>query len=115
MDIFDIILKLPTFLPRSTLDADIIVATERLKNVNSTRDYTVSRTKLIAALEWLKLNNPLYRDVVINEKAHFDECDLIPLSNPGPSNEDTEGLNKNAEIISNYVPIGSSSRIIHAF
>ena len=51
LDIFDVISKLPTFLPRSSLDADIIVVTERLKNANSTRDYTVSRTKLITALE----------------------------------------------------------------
>ena len=87
---------------------------ERLKNANSTGNYFFSRTKLIAALEWLKSNNPFYLDVVIDENARLDERDLIRLSNPSPSNEDTEGPNENAEIISEYVPIGSSSRIIHA-
>lgn len=110
MDIFEVIDKLPTLLPRSTADADIIVITERLQNLDSTRDYTVSRSKLIAALQWLKSNNPLYKDVVIDENAHLVERDLIRSSLPDSNEDGTE----DEEIVSEYISIGNNARIIHA-
>lgn len=101
LDIFEVIEKIPTLLPRSTADADIIVIMERLQNVDSTRDYTVSRSKLNAALQWLKSNNPLYKDVVIDENAHLDERDLIRSSLPDSNEDGTE----DEEIVSEYTYI----------
>ncbi|ULT99222.1 hypothetical protein L3Y34_000512 [Caenorhabditis briggsae] len=35
------------------------------------KSYIVSMTKVLAALKWLKENNPLYHDVEINEDFNF--------------------------------------------
>lgn len=109
-DIFEVVEKLPTFLPRSTSNSDIIVVTEHLENINITRDYSVSKEKLIAALEWLKLNNPLYRDVTIDGNVHLDERDIIRLSNVN----NNEVSHAEEEDVSPWKSLGDKSRIIRA-
>lgn len=90
-----------------TADADIVVITERLQHLDSTREYTVSRCKLIAALQWLKSNNPLYKDVVINENAHLDERDLIRSSLPGSDEDETHDV----EIVSEYIYLSATMHV----
>lgn len=110
-DIFEVVEKLPTFLPRSTSNTDMIVVTELLENLGKTRNYSVSRENLIAALRWLKENNKLYNDVIINENVHLDEQDLIRVSN------EENAVNTNSEetdVESQWIPIGNKSAIIHA-
>ncbi|TLM45194.1 hypothetical protein FEC35_19145 [Acinetobacter baumannii] len=64
-DIFEVSERLPNMLPRSSSQVGIVVVTERLENLNITREFTISREKFYSALRWLTRNNPLYRDVRI--------------------------------------------------
>ena len=64
-------------LPRGTQACGIVVVTETLGNLNISRDYTVSRDRLYAALQWLIRNNLLYKNLTINHFAHIDLADIV--------------------------------------
>lgn len=112
-DIFEITEKLPSLLPRSTESAGIVVITEHLENLSVTRQFSVSREKLIAALTWLIANNPLYKDVIINTQVRLNNNDLIrTLQVHTEERANEEDVNNNNMPL--YIPISESSRIIRA-
>ena len=76
-DIFEISKKLPNILPRSSDGAEIVVMTEHLENLEITREYTISRSRIYDALRWLVANNPLHRDVTINNNVQLIDGDVI--------------------------------------
>ncbi|KAG5680059.1 hypothetical protein PVAND_009589 [Polypedilum vanderplanki] len=59
------------------LIAILIVITEILENLNSTREYRISRERVYVALHWLIANNPLYHDVTVNNSARLETRDII--------------------------------------
>lgn len=81
-DIFEVSERLPSMLPRSASQVGIIVVTERLENLNITREFTICREKVYRALTWLIRNNPLYKDVRIDDNAQISDQELIRLSIP---------------------------------
>src|SRR5258705_10304587 len=94
-------------LPRSPDNASIVVVTEELENLNITREFTVSRERLDKALEWLILNNPLYRDVSnVSRTVITDASIFIRQHQDVEQNDEDEGRA--------YVPINNVSRIIRA-
>ncbi|CAG9799443.1 unnamed protein product [Chironomus riparius] len=106
-DLFEVTEKLPHMLPRSTSDSQMMVVTSHLENLNITREYTVSRTRLNDALQWLIDNNPLYKDVVIDHDVRLNQNDLIREQQA----EEESGQNQET---SAYKEIGTSSRILRA-
>ncbi|KAG5666268.1 hypothetical protein PVAND_017603, partial [Polypedilum vanderplanki] len=69
--------KLQNILPRSSDDTGLVVITETLENLNSSREYRISRERVYAALRWLIANNPLYHDVTVNDSARLETRDII--------------------------------------
>lgn len=110
-DIFEVSERLPNMLPRSSSQVGIVVVTERLENLNITREFTISREKFYSALRWLTRNNPLYRDVRIDKNVQISEQDLIRLSVPDiPENGEPERI----EIPNVFISINDVARIIRA-
>ena len=81
-----------------------------LENIDINRNTSVSRSKLLIALQWLKANNPLYQEVIVDMQAHLDERDFIRLSNQLPESQ----LYEEPEVKIEYTSVGSYSRIIRA-
>ncbi|KAG5685123.1 hypothetical protein PVAND_014319 [Polypedilum vanderplanki] len=77
LDIFEVTDKLQNILPRSSDDTGLVVITETLENLNSSREYRISRERVYAALRWLIANNPLYHDVTVNDSARLETRDII--------------------------------------
>ncbi|KAG5680198.1 hypothetical protein PVAND_009723 [Polypedilum vanderplanki] len=77
LDIFEVTDKLQNILPRSSDETGLIVITETLENLNSSREYRISRERVYAALRWLIANNPLYHDVTVNNSARLETRDII--------------------------------------
>ncbi|GIY31477.1 ATP-dependent DNA helicase [Caerostris extrusa] len=112
-DVFEVTENLPNMLPRTTNNAGIVVITERLENINVTRQFSVCRQKVYNALYWLVANNPLYKDVTIDQNVAINEEDIIRVEKASveiavETNEEPTGD------ASAYVEISDSSRIIHA-
>ncbi|GIY57521.1 ATP-dependent DNA helicase [Caerostris darwini] len=112
-DVFEVTENLPNMLPRTTNNAGIVVITERLENINVTRQFSVCRQKVYNALYWLVANNPLYKDVTIDQNVAINEEDIIRVEKASveiavETNEEPTGD------ASAYVEISDSSRIIRA-
>ncbi|GIZ00572.1 uncharacterized protein CEXT_448561 [Caerostris extrusa] len=75
-DVFEVTENLPNILPRTTNNAGIVI-TERLENINVTQQVLVCRQKVYNALYWLVANNPLYKDVTIDQNVAINEEDII--------------------------------------
>ncbi|GFT26275.1 uncharacterized protein NPIL_646961 [Nephila pilipes] len=63
---FELSETLPDMLSRSSENAAAFIVTETLDNLNHSRDHTISRDLVYAALRWLVKYNRLYKDVAIN-------------------------------------------------
>ncbi|CAG5055549.1 unnamed protein product [Parnassius apollo] len=100
-------------LPRSASQVGIIVVTERLENLNITREFTICREKVYSALRWLIRNNPLYKDVRIDDNAQISDQELVRLSVPELSEDEASERNEN-EIRNAFIPINNVARIIRA-
>ncbi|CAG5001922.1 unnamed protein product [Parnassius apollo] len=112
-DIFKVSERLPSMLPRSASQVGIIVVTERLENLNITREFTICRVKVYSALRWLIRNNPLYKDVRIDDNAQISDQELVRLSVPELSEDEASERNEN-EIRNAFIPINNVARIIRA-
>lgn len=77
LDVFEVSEKLPHMLPRSSAESGIIIVTETLDNLNITKKYEISRERVYNALNWLICNNPLYKDVRVNQFARLETHDVI--------------------------------------
>lgn len=77
MDLFEVIEKLPTMLPRSSSDTGLLIVKECLQNRNQIREFAISRNRVLCALQWLIENNPLYNDVKINTHIQLDDNDIF--------------------------------------
>jgi hypothetical protein len=110
-DIFEVTDKV-NVLPRASNDANIIIVTEVLENLDKTYEYKIDRSRLLTALRWLVANNPLYKDVIIDEEVHLDENDIVRTIQP-PQNEQIQAVPVEK---SHYVPIKGRewSRILRA-
>lgn len=103
--------RLPNMLSRLSSQVGIIVVTERLENLNITREFTIYREKVYSALRWLITNTLLYRDVRIDNYAQIDDQELVRLSLPElPEEEESErNVIRNA-----FIPINDVARIMRA-
>lgn len=110
-DIFEFSEKLPTMLPRSPSTAGIIIVTEKLENLNITREYSIRREKVYDALHWLIQNNPLYKDVVIDNNIQFNEQDIVRVSETVRNDQFTD---KAPTELHCHIPINPTARIIRA-
>jgi Helitron helicase-like domain at N-terminus len=100
-DIFEIVEKLPTMLPLTLEEADIIVVTEELDNIIKTREYQINRDRVSLALNWLIRNNACYKDVINNSKnVHLDILDAVRVEQPSEVS------------VSEYRNINDESRIL---
>ncbi|KAL3271802.1 hypothetical protein HHI36_022272 [Cryptolaemus montrouzieri] len=108
-DIFEVSERLPSMLPRSAGQVGIIVVTERLENLN----ITICCEKVYSALRWLIRNNPLYKDVRIDDNAQISDQELVRLSVPELSEDEASERNEN-EIRNAFIPINNVARIIRA-
>ncbi|GBP80546.1 hypothetical protein EVAR_39416_1 [Eumeta japonica] len=100
-------------LPRTANNAGIVIVTERLENINVTRQFSISKQKVYDALHWLISNNPLYKDVTIDQNVVIEENDIIRVEEI-PTEiavETTEDPTVNA---SDYMKLNDSSRIVRA-
>ncbi|XP_063899054.1 uncharacterized protein LOC135119158 [Helicoverpa armigera] len=79
-DIFEVTETLPNILPRSTDGIGMVVITEHLENLNVSREYNISRSRVYEALRWLINNNPLYHDVIIDNSAQILQEDLLRVT-----------------------------------
>ncbi|CAG9773736.1 unnamed protein product [Ceutorhynchus assimilis] len=115
-DIFEVTEKLPNMLPRSTDSIGMIVVSEHLQNLNITREFPVSRTRVYEALQWLVTNNPLYKDVVVDSGVQLQEQDLIRIVPPKVNDtRRIEGQTETEHIRDTaFVAISASSRILRA-
>ncbi|GFY05807.1 uncharacterized protein TNCV_4404741 [Trichonephila clavipes] len=80
--LLNIFSKLPKnchMLPRSVDNCGIVIVTEHLKNFNITHEFSVPRDNVFEALTSLVANNPLYKDVLI-DNANLSTDDLILVS-----------------------------------
>ncbi|XP_044597317.1 uncharacterized protein LOC123273901 [Cotesia glomerata] len=112
-DVFEVTENLPNMLPRTTKNAGIVVITERLENVNVTRQFFVYREKVYAALRWLVANNPLYKDVTIDQNVVIDNEDIIRVEQAPPEIPEKTSEEPTEET-SAYMSISDSSRIVRA-
>lgn len=112
-DVFQVAENLPNMLPRSTNNAGLVVITERLENINVTRQFSVSRQKVYDALHWLVANNPLYTDVTINQNVVLNDEDII-RAEEGPVEVAVETNEEPTEDTSAYMRISDFSRIVRA-
>ncbi|KAG5674476.1 hypothetical protein PVAND_004445 [Polypedilum vanderplanki] len=119
LDIFEVTDKLQNILPRSSDDTGLVVITESLENLNSTREYRISRERVYTALRWLITNNPLYHDVTVNNSACLETRDIIRVI-PAETNQQpntNESTTAEPSTRSAYVPIDKKknvSRILRA-
>ncbi|KAG5685138.1 hypothetical protein PVAND_014332 [Polypedilum vanderplanki] len=93
LDIFEVTDKLQNILPRSSDDTGLVVITETLENLNSSREYRISRERVYAALRWLIANNPLYHDVTVNNSARLETQDIIRVI-PAETNQQQNTVNE---------------------
>ncbi|GFW67180.1 uncharacterized protein TNCV_4031921 [Trichonephila clavipes] len=84
-DLFEDTEKLSHMLPRSVDNCGIMIVTE---NLNITCEFSVSRD-VFEALTWLVANNPLYKDVLIDNNANLSTDDLILVSENACSTSQT--------------------------
>ncbi|GFU38688.1 ATP-dependent DNA helicase [Nephila pilipes] len=119
LDIFQVSEKLPDMLPRSSENAAIVIVTETLDNLNHSRDHTISRDRVYAALRWLVKYNRLYKDVAINHFARLESEDIIrviPAENNEDINPEIEQHDNDEETrkSTKYKRVSDNSRIVHA-
>ncbi|GBP63865.1 hypothetical protein EVAR_39526_1 [Eumeta japonica] len=81
--------KLPYMLPRSVDNCAILIVTEHLENLNITREFSVSHDNVFEALTWLVANNPMNKDVLIDNNANLSTDDLILVSKNASSTSQT--------------------------
>lgn len=107
-------------LPRASNGAGIVVVTETVENLNVSRDYTISRDRIYAALRWRIANKPLYKDVTINHFARFDPQDIIRVIPPEKPQQQEHVIHEqgnDVEIRNAYVALDRNvniSRIVRA-
>src|SRR5579862_5904449 len=59
-----------TRLPRKLSSLEVLVIRRQSESdLKAFRDFTVRRTKVACALQWLKVNNQYYRDINIDNEA----------------------------------------------
>lgn len=92
-DLFEVSEKLPQMLSRSPEDAGIVVVTEHLENLNITRQFSISRPNVYAALQWLIQNNPLYRDVTTNRNVELNEQVLVRITQQSSGDTEVQEVN----------------------
>jgi hypothetical protein len=122
LDIFEVSEKLPCMLPRSSADTGIIVVSEILDELNITKQYTISRDRVYAALQWLITHNPLYNDVTVNHFAQLNINDIIRIvpaeqpaqQQPPPQDNAIQVQNANAPNQNVFKRISDTSRILRA-
>ncbi|KAK4872351.1 hypothetical protein RN001_014380 [Aquatica leii] len=112
-DVFEITENLANMLPITANNAGIVVITESFENINVTRQFLISKQKVNDALYWLISNNPLYKDVTIDQNVVIGENDIIrveeaPVEIAVEINEEPTGD------ASPYMEISDSSRIVRA-
>ncbi|KAG8319249.1 hypothetical protein J6590_095913 [Homalodisca vitripennis] len=112
-DVFEVTENLANMLPRTANNAGIVVITERLENINVTRQFSISKQKVYDALNWLILNNPLYKDVTINPNVMIEENYIIRVEEV-PVEIAVETNEEPTENASAYMSISDCSRIICA-
>ena len=111
-DVFEVAENLSKMLPRSTSDAGIVVITERLKNINITRQFSVSRKKVYDALNWLVANNPLYKDITIDQNVVMSDDDIVRVE--APPEVAVETSEEPSEGASAYMSINEFARIVRS-
>ena len=109
-DLLEISEKLPQMLPRSPEDAGIVVVTENLENLNITRQFSISRPNIYAALQWLVVNNPLYRDVIIDQNIELNEQAFVRITQQPSKAPDV--CDDNPQPTRVYVTVSVSARIL---
>ena len=62
-------------LPRLVTDIDLIVVRRSGVDPTSTKEFPVRRANVLTALQWLQENNPLFRDITINQT----NLDALPV------------------------------------
>lgn len=112
-DIFEVTENLPKMLPRTTNNTGIVVVTERLENINVTRQFSISREKVYDALYWLVANKPLYKDVTIDQNVIINEEDIIRVEE-APVEIAVETNEESTNDASAYMKINDFSRIVRA-
>ena len=115
LDIFEVSEKLPEMLPRSSTDVGIVVVVETLENLNVSKDYNISPDRVNKVLDWLIINNPLYKDVKVNLSARLNTQDVIrviPVQRQRPNEPIDQATD--APNCSAYMRINDLSRIVRA-
>lgn len=113
LDVFEVTENLANMLPRTANNAGIVIITERLENINVTRQFSISKQKVFDALYWLISNNPLYKDVTIDQNVVIEENDIIRVEET-PAEIAVETADDPTVNASDYMKISDSSRIIRA-
>ncbi|CAB3249469.1 unnamed protein product [Arctia plantaginis] len=110
-DIFEGTENLPKMLPRTTNNTGIIVVMERFENINVTRQFSISRQTVYDAFYWLVANNPLYKDVTIDQNVIINEEDIIRVEE-APVEIAVETNEESTNDASAYMEINDFSRIV---
>ncbi|GFR06815.1 ATP-dependent DNA helicase [Trichonephila clavata] len=112
-DVYEVTENLSNMLPRTSNNAGIVVVTERLENINVTRQFSISRQNVYNAPYWLVANNPLYKDVTIDQNVVINEGDII-RAKEAPAEIAEETNDEATEDTSAYMRINDCSRIVRA-
>jgi hypothetical protein len=75
-------------LPLHSSKADVIFVIEEHEGSDFTRQLEVSPAKLVAALEFLKANNPLYANIEILNRNESEMSPIVIMNNTNDQNEE---------------------------
>lgn len=103
------IFEITDCLPRSTHETDMTILIENLADINILRECKISRNSLFKALDWLKMNNPLYSDLKFDENANLDVLHVVKVHK-----EQSLILESKQTTVSAFKIINQESRIIRA-
>lgn len=114
-DLFEVTDNLVQTLPRPMSDMGLIVITEHRDNLEHARTFTINRDRLYAALRWLKANNPLYNDVIIDESVELQETGPVRFVSPKQPAAQQEAQQAEAQRDSrSFKSLGKKSSILRA-
>lgn len=98
-------------LPRPPNECGLVVVTTHLDSVNKIYELKVNFQKLLIALNWLKVNNPCYRDVQINYNQNVDITQIVraPHIDAPERQNQWRPVNANAHILNGTMHQGRVS------
>ena len=102
-DVLEVAEKLPKMLPRSPEASGIVIILEELENLNIVRELQVNKERISRALDWLILNNPLYKDCKnITKQSDIQSVDFVREVNRDiilPVNQVFKAINDSSRIV----------------